>query len=100
MCYQWPPNSMQAQADRQADAVRKKLEAKRQLRVAAVSKALSPPVALRAVREEEGGDQASLRKVWGAPPSGGGLPLMAWQVDATGVITGGSACMCVCVWFG
>lgn len=101
---------MQAQAELQAEAMRKKLEEKRQERVAVV-KALTPPPVRRAVpgdagvigREQEPRiDQgesevpaASPRKVWGVPgAAGGNVPVLARQVDATGVISGGG---CVCL---
>lgn len=97
----------------QAEAMRKKLEEKRKERVAAV-KALTPPAVRRAKPEEQGevgrgreesrdkevgGDSeipaVSPRKVWGAQPAvGGPVPMLARQVDATGIIRGG---MCVCV---
>ena len=81
---------MQAQADNQAEVMRKKLEAKRQQRGATfVTEVLTPLAASRA--EEEG--QVVLRKMWGAPaPREGRIALMARQVDATGIITGGGVC--------
>ena len=89
---------MQAQADSQAEVLRKKLEEKRLQRVVAIPKVLSSPTSGKGEGGRGGdGNQVGPRKVWGAPPSGGRLPLLAQQMDATGVITGEGVCVCVCV---
>jgi len=85
--------------------MRKKLEEKRQERVAAV-KALTPPTGRRArpdthgyvKKDDEVGMVNSPRKVWGMPPDvGEPSPVLARQVDATGVISGGeNLCVCLC----
>ena len=85
--------------------MRRKLEEKRQERVAAV-KALTPPTGRRARLEVHGNvrgdDEAAVvsspRRVWGTPPAvEGPTPVLARQVDATGEIRGGGWGTCVYV---
>lgn len=76
----------QAQADQQADAMRRKLEEKRQQREAA-SQAAGVP-AVRGRGEEGGEGKVEVRKQWGDPKLKG-APILARQCDATGVVRDG-----------
>lgn len=78
----------QAQADEQAEVMRKQMEEKRRQRVAPV---IAKPNEPTSKVVEPQGKWAEPRKQWGEPPK---APVLAQQYDATGVITGGSFNYC------
>ncbi len=78
----------QAQADQQAEKMRKMVEEKRQLR----GKEREREEREKKEQEEEGGREESAvpRKQWGEPGHGQ-MPVLAQQYDATGFISEGLA---------
>jgi len=90
-------NTLQAQADEQAEVMRKKLEEKRRQRAAPMiskvnepssqdDKPLGKPPMAAVVNQSD--EESDARRQWGESPQ---APLIAQQCDATGAIIEGEA---------